>query len=220
MNEEKTTATTLRFALVLTVSSGFLDSYTYICRGGVFANAQTGNVILLGVDVSEQKWHAALAHLWPIIAFVVGIALANYLKSPRAERFVSRPIRWAMVLQVVVLVVVGFVPLSVPNFFVTIPISFVAVIQMGLFRTVRSLSYIAIATTGNLMRFTESGYAGFVERDSEARRNMAIYAAIISSFAGGAIIGSIVTRLLDGPAAWVPAGLLAITFVLFYLDER
>ena len=30
---------------LLAVSGGFLDAYTYLCRGGVFANAQTGNMI-------------------------------------------------------------------------------------------------------------------------------------------------------------------------------
>ena len=44
-----TTSTSLRFALLLTCASGFLDSYTFLARGGVFANAQTGNVIFLGL---------------------------------------------------------------------------------------------------------------------------------------------------------------------------
>lgn len=164
------TSTSLRFALLLTAASGFLDAYTYISRGGVFANAQTGNVILLGVDLSEQRWHSALAHLWPILAFIVGVAIANWLKSERAHDRIDHPIRWAMLGQVIVLAAVGFVPSHVPNAVVTIPIAFVAAIQIGLFRTGGDLAFIAIATTGNLMRFTESGYAVFVEKKRESRR--------------------------------------------------
>ena len=40
---------TLFLGALLTVTGGFLDAYTYLCRGKVFANAQTGNIVLLGV---------------------------------------------------------------------------------------------------------------------------------------------------------------------------
>ena len=33
---------TLRFAVLLTVANSFLDAYTYLVRGRVFANLQTG----------------------------------------------------------------------------------------------------------------------------------------------------------------------------------
>ncbi|MFC9786820.1 YoaK family protein [Rhodococcus sp. NPDC127528] len=214
------TSTSLRFALLLTVASGFLDAYTYVSRGGVFANAQTGNVILMGIDLSEGHWHAALAHVWPILAFVVGVAFANLLKSSRAERVVRYPIRFAVAAQIVVLVAVGFVPASVPDAVVTVPIAFVAAMQIGLFRTVGTLSYIAIATTGNLMRLTEAAYAGLVDRDRDARRSVAVYAAIIASFAAGAVLGAVCTRAVGGPAAWIPAALLGAALVLFFVDER
>ena len=34
--------------IFLTLSGGFQDAYTYYCRGKVFANAQTGNIVLMG----------------------------------------------------------------------------------------------------------------------------------------------------------------------------
>ena len=34
-----------RLAILLAVSGGFMDAYTYTFRGEVFANAQTGNII-------------------------------------------------------------------------------------------------------------------------------------------------------------------------------
>ena len=40
---------------VLAVAGGFLDAYTYICRGHVFANAQTGNIVLLGVNLAAGE---------------------------------------------------------------------------------------------------------------------------------------------------------------------
>ncbi|MDT7647181.1 MAG: hypothetical protein QOC75_4181, partial [Pseudonocardiales bacterium] len=40
------TATSRRVGALLVTSNGFVDAYTYLAHGGVFANAQTGNVIL------------------------------------------------------------------------------------------------------------------------------------------------------------------------------
>ena len=36
-----------RAAVFIILSGGFQDAYTYTCRGEVFANAQTGNIVLL-----------------------------------------------------------------------------------------------------------------------------------------------------------------------------
>ena len=38
---------------LLTVGGGFLDAYTYFTRGGVFSNAQTGNLVLLAIRLAE-----------------------------------------------------------------------------------------------------------------------------------------------------------------------
>ena len=41
---------TILIGTLLALAGGFLDAYTYICRGGVFANAQTGNIVLFSIS--------------------------------------------------------------------------------------------------------------------------------------------------------------------------
>ena len=38
---------------ILALAGGFLDAYTYIGRGGVFANAETGNIVLMGLELAD-----------------------------------------------------------------------------------------------------------------------------------------------------------------------
>ena len=38
---------------LLTLSGGLQDAYTYLRRGKVFANAQTGNIVLLGQSLFD-----------------------------------------------------------------------------------------------------------------------------------------------------------------------
>ena len=37
----------MKVAVFIVLSGGFQDAYTYTCRDSVFANAQTGNIVLL-----------------------------------------------------------------------------------------------------------------------------------------------------------------------------
>ena len=210
----------LWFALLLTLANGFLDAHTYISRGGVFANVQTANVIFGAIDTSKREWTLALAHLWPLLAFIAGVALASHIKSGRVERAVPRPLIWTMAIQAVALAIIGFVPASVPHSYVTVPISFLAAVQIGLFRNIGDLVYLPVATTGNLMRFVEAGYDGFVEKRAESRRACGVYGALILAFACGALIGAIASRAWGVHAIWLPAGFLTVTLCLFIIDER
>lgn len=57
------------FCMLLAVVGGFLDAYTFVGRGGVFCNAQTGNIVLLGVYLSTGRWQLALDHVPPHLRF-------------------------------------------------------------------------------------------------------------------------------------------------------
>jgi hypothetical protein len=47
--------------------------------------------------------------------FIVGVGLAAHIKSGRAERVVTHPLRWTMAVQVIALVAIGFVPATVAH---------------------------------------------------------------------------------------------------------
>lgn len=100
------------------------------------------------------------------------------------------------------------------------PISFLAGVQIGLFRNVCDLAYLPVATTGNLMRFMESAYDSLVEKRPEARRAVLVYGSLILAFAGGALTGAVASNAWGVHAIWLPAGLLAVTLCLFIVDER
>lgn len=60
MQTEKQMSESLRLNSILAVSGGLMDAYSYIQRGHVFANAQTGNILLFGVNLSEGNFPEAL----------------------------------------------------------------------------------------------------------------------------------------------------------------
>ena len=47
---------TFLIAVLLAVVGGSLDAYSYVARGHVFANAQTGNIVLFGLHLADGEW--------------------------------------------------------------------------------------------------------------------------------------------------------------------
>ena len=60
MKRSKQMSDSIRLGIVLAMAGGFMDAYSYLCRGQVFANAQTGNMLLMGINLAEQNWKTAL----------------------------------------------------------------------------------------------------------------------------------------------------------------
>ncbi len=56
MKNEKQVSESIKLGVLLSLSGGFMDAYSYIERGKVFANAQTGNMLLLVVNIAEGNY--------------------------------------------------------------------------------------------------------------------------------------------------------------------
>ena len=61
--KEKQMSENFILGIMLALCGGFLDAYTYITRGGVFANAQTGNIVLMGINIAKGDFERVI-HLW------------------------------------------------------------------------------------------------------------------------------------------------------------
>ena len=57
----------------LTLSGGLQDAYTYCVRGQVFANAQTGNIVLMSQRAFAGDLAGVLRYLIPLLAFALGV---------------------------------------------------------------------------------------------------------------------------------------------------
>jgi len=56
-------------AMFIVLSGGFQDAYTYVCRGKVFANAQTGNIVLMSTHLFDRHYADSFRYMIPIAAF-------------------------------------------------------------------------------------------------------------------------------------------------------
>ena len=133
-----------RNCIFLALSGGFQDAYTYISRGGVFANAQTGNIVLLGINLSAGNFSKALSYLAPIAAFIVGVFVSEFVRKVGN----SKHIHWRqyiIFLEFLIVIAVSFLPTNNSNSYIfdmvaNVSISFVCSLQVQSFRKINGIT--------------------------------------------------------------------------------
>ena len=173
-NKNKQMSETIILGMMLACVGGFLDAYTYICRGGVFANAQTGNIVLLGIRIAEGNLLGSLKYLIPIIAFVLGILIAEIVRKRYKN---SVRIHWRQIIIVVelfVLLGITFMPNGGwYDMIANVLVSFVCSLQVQSFRKFNGNAMATTMCTGNLRSATEYFYNYLDNKDrSELHRSL------------------------------------------------
>jgi uncharacterized membrane protein YoaK (UPF0700 family) len=210
---------TLLHGVLLAAVGGFLDAFTFIGYR-VFANAQTGNVVLFGIEVAQTQWRQAFLHLAPVVAFMVGVLLVELLGKPGAHRRLRRPLRVALAVEIVGISLVAALPNRTPELVITVTVSLVAAIQFSTFRTLVDAPYTTLLTSGNLRTLVVTLYRRVADHNRAAGRQAARFGAVVAAFAAGAVIGAISTIHLGNRAAAIVAGLLLATLVSLIVETR
>lgn len=210
---------TLRTAVFIILSGGFQDAYTYCCRGSVFANAQTGNIVLMSSNLFKGEWANSVKYIIPIISFLLGTIIAEIIHSQfkKYEKIHWRQI--VLLIEIVLMFFVGFMPQSL-NSAANALVSFVCALQVQTFHKVRGHVYASTMCIGNLRSGAESLYAYFKTKDKVILYKALTYFAVIALFALGAGIGSIITAKIGEKSVWICCGLLTISFVMMFVKDR
>ncbi len=181
----------LTVACVLSLVGGFLDVYTYLFRGEVFANAVTGNMVLLGMDIAQQKWLDCGRYLLAICFYALGIFVAEFIQA-KIDRF--KLFTWhqlVILLELGCLILVYFIPYGDPDLIVNALIAFVCALQVQTFRRVKGFPFASTMCTGNLRSGTDALYSSIQNKDRAEFNKALHYYGIIVCFIFGAAAGAI-----------------------------
>ena len=204
----------LVIACVFALAGGYMDAYAYLAHGHVFANAQTGNVVLFSVFASGGQWAQAARHLPPIAAFALGVAAAKLLGvRPQKRAFSATLICQAF--ELVTLAVLAVVGGRLPDACVVPMISFVAAVQITSFGSLGAWSFNSAMITGNLREATSALVLWIAGRETTDSRDKAIGLSLICLiFLLGALCGGIYTRLEEKHALAPCVAIVAAGFLL------
>lgn len=202
----------------LTLSGGLQDAYSYCVRGGVFANAQTGNVILMSQRFFDGDLSGGLWFLIPLLSFACGVFVAERV---RARYKKLRAVHWRQLIvlgEIVLLFAVGFVPSSL-DYIANALVSFSCAMQVQTFRKMHGFAYASTMCVGNLRSGAESFSAYLRTRNPKLLKKAGQYFGVILLFALGAGGGCRLAALWGQRAIWACCGLLLVSFVLMFIRE-
>jgi uncharacterized membrane protein YoaK (UPF0700 family) len=196
-------------AALITLPGGFLDAFTYVGHGHVFANAISGNVVLLGVAGAASQWSQATRHLAPILAYLAGIVIARMLTWPKMVALLQRPALACLLLETVFLFGAAWLPANFPDVVLVPGIAFTAALQFSTFARVGDYTYTSVVTTGNLRRLADGTLLALSGPTRQAGlRQARIFGLLCADFLAGAVLGALGTSRFGNLALLVPGTLL------------
>ena len=203
-------------AAFIILSGGLQDAYTYLCRGKVFANGQTGNIVLFSTYLFEGDAARSVHYLIPVLSFMLGVFAAECVH--RHYKYMEK-VHWRQLIilgEIVLLFLVGFLPQESNNAANAI-VSFVCAMQVQTFRKVRGHAYASTMCVGNMRSGTEALCVYFHTHDRAVRQKALTYFGVIGLFAVGAGFGALLASVLTERLIWISCALLAVSFLIMFI---
>ena len=215
MKQTRQMSETIKLGILLALSGGFMDAYSYIQRDQVFANAQTGNMLLFGVNLSEGNLRGALHYFFPVFAFAIGIAIAELVRAKERDLLHWRQV--AVLFEGIILVGVAFIPLDM-NLIANSLTSFACGIQVESFRKIRGNGIATTMCIGNLRSGTQNLCNFIRKKDKEDFKKAVLYYGIIVCFVTGAVIGNFFIHMFHDREILCCSVVLFFAFFLMFID--
>ena len=178
-------SSSLPVMILLNLSGGTQDACSYFLRDHVFANAQTGNIVLMGCYLISEDLRNSIRYFLPVAFFALGVLMACLIHSRFRH---TGKIHWrhlVLTLEIILLFIVGFIPGQL-NWLANGLTSFACAMQVQSFRTVRGSAYASTMCIGNLRSGMDHFYKAITEKRKDELKTAAIYLTAIGSFTIGA----------------------------------
>lgn len=208
---------TLLVFLAFAVIGGFLESYTFLLHGGVFCNAQTGNIVLLALSLLQKQANSALHYAFSIFAYIIGILCSAIL-----PRLFQKKLLFPLItlLEAAALAAIAFIPGSAPDFYTYTSVSFLCALQYNSFTVCRNSALSTTFCTNNLRQATLCLFHAATNKDKNKLKSAGIYFAIIFAFIAGAVAGAFAAQTLGNFSVLCCSALLLPICLFIYFHNR
>lgn len=214
------TSESIKLGAILALAGGFMDAYSYIGRGGVFANAETGNIVLLAISIGNRNPGDAVRYIFQIASFAVGVLISQTIKYKKknAPTF----FHWrqdAIFFEIIAMVIAGFISKEY-DIVANSLISLTCGIQVVAFAKISGHSISTTMCTGNLRIGTQNLSMYFATKDKIYYQKGIFYYGCILMFIIGAIVGDFFTRRIGEKSVLLVALMLFTAYTMMFFNEE
>lgn len=206
----------IRIGILAAFMGGYLDAYTYVLHGGVFANTQTGNLILMTIYLFEKQWSQVLLRLIPILVFGMGILLFEVICKFNKKYSINI----VLIIQAILILIIGFGAFKDNSTIVCSTISFICALQLVSFKKMKGLPYATIMCTGNLRSFSEFFSKWILYKNKEDIKKALKYLLIIFVFCFGVFAGMFFVNLISFYSILILLVNILIKYIFLHIEHK
>lgn len=209
---------TLRVAIILSMIGGYIDSLCYSLLGGHFASLQSGNLIMLGINLSNGNYRHGLSYLVPLGAFTLGAGSNFFVRQKLAH---NTPIiwqEWSVLFELIGMLIIAIFAPYLPTLLVIGGLAFFSALQADSFTVVHGTPYATLMSTGNVKTFGSNLIQYLVTRNHDKLVVTLRFFFILFAFFIGAYVAHFLGNILQLKALYGTCLLLLITCILLHFD--
>lgn len=207
---------------VLTVFSiflmGFIDAFTFITQDGLFASAQTGNIVVMSARLFSGDFLEAVVHVASFVGFAVGAFLAQGIVM-RFKDHGWRKYRTYLFLQVIFLMFVALLQDVMGAYALGFLLGLLAGYELTVFRKIQTTSINNGIMTGNAKNMMNNLYLAIFHNDRAALSTFMTLLAGLLVFMLGAGAGAFILLFGEHWNLWA-AFLLNLIFYIWLLIKK
>lgn len=207
---------------VLTVFSiflmGFIDAFTFITQDGLFASAQTGNIVVMAARLFSGDFLEAAAHVASFIGFAVGAFAAQGIVMKFSGHGWQK-YRAYLFLQVVFLMFVALLQEVISVYMLGFLLGLLAGYELTVFRKIQTTSINNGIMTDNAKNMMNNLYLAIFHNDKAALSTFLTLCAGILMFVLGAGAGTVILLFDERWNLWA-AFLLNVTLYVWLMIKK
>lgn len=211
MTNENNIVTAL--TLLSTFLMGFIDVYTFLNYDGLFASAQTGNMVILGAKLLKGDFWEVLIHAFSFIGFMIGAFAAQGIVERYKNRSWKR-YRKYLFFQLVFLLILALIQTAVSASLIAFLLGLLAGYELTVFRKVKNTGMNNGIMTGNTKNLMNNMYLAVFHKKKEALQTFLDLLLGISLFLFGVIAGAAVLLISPLLILWLAFSLTAVFYFL------
>lgn len=205
-------------AILLAITSGGIDAYTFIEQGGVFAGLQTGNSILFGISLANHEFDQSLKYIFSIIFFALGIVIIKVMQRKLDSINIRKVI--IMFYEIVVIMIVGLLVKNTSSVLIVGLLSLVSAAQLQEFKLLKGNPFNPLMMTGNISKIANNAYLALVDHDKKAKSLLMDTIMVITSFILGTFIMGIVDHYLNAYSVLVLIIPLSLVIIFNFINRK
>lgn len=205
-------------AILLAITSGGIDAYTFIQQGGVFAGLQTGNSILFGISLANHDFAQSLKYIFSIIFFALGILIIKVMQR-KLDSINTRKVI-IMFYEIVVIMIVGLLVKDTSSVLIVGLLSLVSAAQLQEFKLLKGNPFNPLMMTGNISKIANNAYLALADHDKKAKSLLIDTIMVITSFILGTFIMGIVDHYLNAYSVLVLIIPLSLVIIFNFINRK